>query len=88
MHIKEAREAQGLSQDKLSELTGVSHASISEAESGRNWPNPVMLRRLMKVLGPLDLEGLLLIWERRHPGRQHWRSKKGAPHRRRAATKD
>jgi transcriptional regulator with XRE-family HTH domain len=49
--LRHLREAKGLSQDKLSELTGVAWATIAKLELGDHSPNLDTLRRLSKVLG-------------------------------------
>lgn len=49
--LRETREARGLSQTKLSELSGVRAATISEIESGKVVPNLKTAFKLADALG-------------------------------------
>ena len=48
-NIKARRKSRGWSQEKLSELTGISKNSISEIEKARNFARPNTLIRLAKA---------------------------------------
>ena len=56
--LKTARLARGLTQDQLSELSGVHQTTISDIEIGRNlnpsWTNVVRLARALDV-DPIDI---------------------------------
>jgi transcriptional regulator with XRE-family HTH domain len=59
--LKEKRQAQGLSQDKLSVLSGISQFAISQIETGKAVPNRNTRAQLESVLGVinwLDCKGL------------------------------
>lgn len=51
--IKAARHRKGLSQQRLSEMTGVSKMTILRIENGDNLPN---IDTLVKLMDALDLE--------------------------------
>ncbi len=52
MKLREVRLDQGLSQDELHEMTGVSRDTISKLETGdRPNPHPRTLRKLAQALG-------------------------------------
>ena len=48
---RERREAAGLSQSELGRRMGLSRATISQWESGINWPSARVLPQLAKELG-------------------------------------
>jgi len=54
--LKEIREARGLSQLKLSFLTGLQPADISRIENGWIRPYPSWRKRLAKALGTSQVE--------------------------------
>lgn len=45
------RQAKKLTQDQLEELSGISRYTISEIETGGNWPRDVTLEKLASSLG-------------------------------------
>jgi transcriptional regulator with XRE-family HTH domain len=49
-HLATLREGRGISQEKLSELAGISRETISHIENGRQWARLSMLHRLAKAL--------------------------------------
>ncbi|MBQ1477746.1 MAG: helix-turn-helix transcriptional regulator [Erysipelotrichaceae bacterium] len=51
--IIKAREEMGISQEKLSELTGIDQAVISKLETGKRKPTLKMLQRLAHGLGKI-----------------------------------
>ncbi|MBE3586625.1 MAG: helix-turn-helix transcriptional regulator [Thermoanaerobacter sp.] len=57
-NLKKIRQDKGLSQLKLSKLSGVAQSSISEIESGKSNPNISTLRKLASVL-EISLDELL-----------------------------
>ncbi|HHW43811.1 MAG TPA: helix-turn-helix transcriptional regulator [Desulfotomaculum sp.] len=57
-NLKKIRQNKGLSQLKLSKLSGVAQSSISEIESGKSNPNISTLRKLANVL-EISLDELL-----------------------------
>lgn len=50
-HIKDARNAAGLTQAQLAEAVGVSRVHITDYERGKKWPNVQRLVRICKALG-------------------------------------
>lgn len=54
--LKEIRKERGLSQLKLSFLTGIQPSDISRIENGRLRPFPSWRERLAKVLGETEAE--------------------------------
>lgn len=50
MRLKQIRIAKGLSQKRLSELSGVTQGYISDIESGASEPTVRILRKLAKAL--------------------------------------
>mgnify|MGYP002530743506 CR=1 FL=1 len=46
-----ARKSAGLTQEQLSELTGIARPNIARLESGKYPPNIVSLERIAKALG-------------------------------------
>ena len=66
-NLKSIRTAKGLTQAKLSELTGIAEVTIRKYESGKIVPKSQNLNRLAKGLGvsPSDIdEGLLELFQR------------------------
>lgn len=56
IRLAEIRKAQGLSQEQLSELSGVARVTIARIETGRTSPNMETMKRLADVLNvPLDV---------------------------------
>lgn len=56
IRLAEIRKAQGLSQERLSELSGVARVTIARIETGRTSPNMETMKRLADVLNvPLDV---------------------------------
>jgi len=51
LQYTEARQARGLTQQKLSELSGVTQADISRIERGAGNPTEATLQRLAEALG-------------------------------------
>ncbi len=49
--VREIREARGLSQTKLAEMTGLTQATLSNLESGKHDPHLETLRMLARALG-------------------------------------
>lgn len=49
-HLAGIREARGMSQEKLSDLAGISRETISHIENGRQWARLSMLHKLAKAL--------------------------------------
>ncbi len=58
-----AREKQGISQNQLSKLSGVSRPMINHLESGRRNPTLIVCHALASALG-LPLSGLMLNVEK------------------------
>lgn len=61
-NIKTFRNKQGLTQSKLSELTGIAEVTIRKYESGKITPKAKNLNRLAKGLGvsPSDLDETII----------------------------
>lgn len=55
--LRRARKERGLSQERLSELSGVAQHTISDAERGRHYPQRVTLEKLARAMG-MELEDL------------------------------
>ena len=54
--LAEIRKERGLSQERLSELSGVARVTIARIESGRSSPNLETMKRLADVLNvPIDV---------------------------------
>ena len=51
LRIKEFREKQKLTQEKLAELTGIDSKHLSRIENGRNYPSIETLEKLTSNLG-------------------------------------
>ncbi|HYD54116.1 MAG TPA: helix-turn-helix transcriptional regulator [Gemmatimonadaceae bacterium] len=49
--LRELREAAGLTQDRLADLTGITAVYASELESGRRNPSYLVLSRILRALG-------------------------------------
>ena len=52
--LKEARIEKGLKQETLSELTGITQATISQLETGKRRPYTCTKEVLENFLGPID----------------------------------
>ena len=78
--IREWRKSKNLTLEKLADRLGVSHATLSRIENGKQDYNQTLLELLADALGtdpasllirkPNDPEGIWSIWDQAKPGTQ------------------